>query len=83
MTHEPANRAEVIAVLRKRLNLTEDVSSRSYEGFVQPGYGLSRDCRFDMAGFACRDGRPLGGTPEPGKYLELGYFERAMTSLSH
>jgi NitT/TauT family transport system substrate-binding protein len=89
MTLDPANRAEVIAVLRKRLNLSEEVASRSYEGLIQPGYGLARDCRFDMAGFrnalALRaeiEGQWGGVAPEPGKYLELGYFERALKFAS-
>ena len=89
MTFDPANRAEVIAVLRKRLNLTEDVARRSYEGLILPGYGLSRDCRFDMAGFrnalALRaeiEGQWGGVPPEPAKYLELGYYERAMVFAS-
>jgi ABC-type nitrate/sulfonate/bicarbonate transport system substrate-binding protein len=89
MTLDPANRAEVIAVLRKRLNLTEVVASRSYEGLIQPGYGLARDCRFDMDGFrnalALRaeiEGQWGGVAPEPGKYLELGYFERALKFAS-
>lgn len=89
MTLDPANRAEVIAVLRKRLNLNEEVASRSYEGLIQPGYGLARDCRFDMDGFrnalALRaeiEGQWGGVAPEPGKYLELGYFERALKFAS-
>jgi ABC-type nitrate/sulfonate/bicarbonate transport system substrate-binding protein len=89
MTLDPANRAEVIAVLRKRLNLSEEVASRSYEGLIQPGYGLARDCRFDMDGFrnalALRaeiEGQWGGVAPEPGKYLELGYFARALKFAS-
>ena len=85
MTFDPSNRAEVIAVLRKRLNLTQEVATRSYEGLIQPGYGLSRDCRFDMAGFrnalslrAEIEGQWGGVPPEPDKYLELKYYERAM-----
>jgi ABC-type nitrate/sulfonate/bicarbonate transport system substrate-binding protein len=87
LTTDPANREQVIAVLRKRLNLTADVARRSYEGLIEPGYGLSRDCRLDMAGFrnalALRaeiEGQWGGVPPEPGKYLELGYFERALSA---
>ena len=89
MTLDPANRAEVIAVLRKRLNLTADVAARSYEGLIQPGYGLARDCGFDMEGFrnalALRaeiEGQWGGVAPEPAKYLELGYFERALSAAA-
>ena len=89
MTFDPSNRAEVIAVLRKRLNLTQEVATRSYEGLIQPGYGLSRDCRFDMAGFrnalslrAEMEGQWGGVAPEPDKYLELKYYERAMKFAS-
>lgn len=89
MTFDPSNRAEVISVLRKRLNLTQEVASLSYEGLIQPGYGLSRDCRFDMAGFrnalslrAEIEGQWGGVTPEPYKYLELGYYERALNFAS-
>jgi ABC-type nitrate/sulfonate/bicarbonate transport system substrate-binding protein len=89
MTFDPSNRAEVIAVLRQRLNLTQEVANLSYEGLIQPGYGLSRDCRFDMAGFrnalALRaeiEGQWGGIPPEPSKYLELGYYERALNFAS-
>jgi ABC-type nitrate/sulfonate/bicarbonate transport system substrate-binding protein len=85
LTTDPGNRELVIAVLRKRLNLTADVASRSYEGLIEPGYGLSRDCRLDMAGFrnalALRaeiEGQWGGVAPAPDRYLDLGYFERAM-----
>lgn len=85
LTTDPANRELVISVLRKRLNLTADVASRSYEGLIEPGYGLSRDCRLDMAGFrnalALRaeiEGQWGGVAPAPDRYLDLGYFERAM-----
>lgn len=86
MTLDPANRAEVIAVLRKRLNLSEDVARRSYEGLIEPGYGLTRDCALNMTGFrsvlalrAEMEGQWGGKPPEPGKYLDLSYFERALS----
>lgn len=89
MTFDPANRTEVISVLRKRLNLTQEVAIRSYEGLIQPGYGLSRDCRFDRAGFrntlslrAEIEGQWGGVPPEPDKYLELKYYERALNFAS-
>jgi hypothetical protein len=56
---------------------------------IQPGYGLSRDCRFDMAGF--RNALSLraeleeqwgGIPPEPKWYLELGCYERALKFAS-
>lgn len=85
ISFDPSNREAVISVLRKRLNLTQEVASRSYEGLIQPGYGLSRDCQFDMAGFrnalslrAEIEGQWGGVPPEPNKYLELKYFERAL-----
>lgn len=89
LTLDPANRDEVTAVLRKRLNLSEDVARRSYEGLIEPGYGLSKDCGFDMAGFrnvlALRaeiEGQWGGQPPEPDRYLELGYFQRALESAA-
>mgnify|MGYP002135173831 CR=1 FL=1 len=89
MTMDPKNRIEVIAVLRQRLNLTEEVARRSYEGLIQPGHGLARDCRFDMDGFrnalalrAEMEGQWGGVAPAPGKFLELSYFERALKSAA-
>lgn len=85
MTLNPANRADVIAVLRKRLNLTEEAASRSYEGLIEPGYGLTRDCALNMTGFqnvlalrAEMEGQWGGKAPEPTKYLDLSHFERAL-----
>jgi hypothetical protein len=31
--------------------LTPEVESGSFEDLIQPGYGLSSDCRFDLEGF--------------------------------
>jgi len=84
ITLDPANRAEVIAVLRKRLNLSEEVARSSYEGLIEPGHGLSRDCQLDMSGMrnvlalrADIEGQWGGVPPAPDKYLALSYFERA------
>ena len=84
MTLDPANLAEAIDVLRKHLHLSEEVARRSDEGLVEPGYGLSRDCRLDMAGMrnvlalrAEMQGQWGGKAPAPERYLELGYYEQA------
>jgi len=81
---DPANKAEAVAALAERLKLTPDIAERTYALLVKPNFGFTPDARFDMEGFrqtlavrseiAGREVAPL--TPE--KYLDLGYYERAL-----
>ena len=84
-THDPANRAETLAVLQRELKLTPKVAEITYQELNTPRHGLARDCAFDMDGFrnvlALRaeiEGQWGGKAPAPDLYLDLGFFDRAL-----
>jgi ABC-type nitrate/sulfonate/bicarbonate transport system substrate-binding protein len=84
---DPANSADCVALLRDRLKLSQSEAARTYAQLVDPGFGFTPDARFDAEGFrnmlALRaEIERKGGAPiAPEKYLDLGYYERAVTSL--
>jgi ABC-type nitrate/sulfonate/bicarbonate transport system substrate-binding protein len=88
MVRDPANRAAVVALLASRLKQDPKVAEKTYDALMEPGFGLAPDAKFDLEGFkavlALRaeiEGQWGGTPPEPGKYLELGYYERALTRV--
>jgi ABC-type nitrate/sulfonate/bicarbonate transport system substrate-binding protein len=88
-TLDPANRTDVAAALVKRLKLDPKVAEQTVEQLVVPGFGLAPDARFDMEGFrtvlalrAELEGQWGGKPPAPDKYVDLGYYERAMKRLA-
>lgn len=85
---DPANRAAGAAALAARLKLDPQVAEQTVEQIMIPGFGLAPDARFDMDGFrtvlALRaeiEGQWGGTPPPPGKYLDLGYYDRALRRL--
>jgi ABC-type nitrate/sulfonate/bicarbonate transport system substrate-binding protein len=85
MTLDPANRAQVVSLIATRLKQDPRVAERSYESLLERGFGLAPDAKFDMDGFkavlALRaeiEGQWGGKPPAPDKYLDLGYYERAL-----
>jgi ABC-type nitrate/sulfonate/bicarbonate transport system substrate-binding protein len=85
---DPANRGEAAATLVKHLNLDPKVAEQTVAQLMIPGFGLAPDARFDMEGFrtvlalrAEMEGQWGGKPPAPEKYLDLGYYERALKRL--
>ena len=85
---DPANRSAGAAALGARLKLDPKVADQTVEQIMVPGFGLARDARFDMDGFrtvlALRaeiEGQWGGKPPAPEKYVDLGYYERALKRL--
>lgn len=81
----PANRSEMIKLLEDRFKLLPAVAAQSYDALNTPGFGMATDARLSMEGFrnvlALRaeiEGQWGGKAPEPGKYLDLSYYERAL-----
>jgi ABC-type nitrate/sulfonate/bicarbonate transport system substrate-binding protein len=82
---DPANREECIRILSERLKLEPDVAARTYAALMDPAFGLYPDARLNLEGFrnvlALRaeiEGQWGGKAPAPDRYLELGYYERAL-----
>jgi len=85
---DPANKAEAVAKLAENLKISPEVAERTYQLLADPSFGFTPDARFDMEGFrntlAVRaevEGGAGAKPPAPEKYLDLSYYERAMTKL--
>jgi ABC-type nitrate/sulfonate/bicarbonate transport system substrate-binding protein len=85
---DPANRPQLVSLIAGRLKQDAKVAERSYEALMEPRFGLARDARFDMEGFkavlALRaeiEGQWGGKAPAPDRYLDLGYYERALAMV--
>jgi len=84
----PANKDAAVKILIERLKVTPEVAMRTWEILSDPKLGLARDGRFDRKGFenvlALRaeiEGSWGGKAPDGGRYLDLGYYERALQRL--
>jgi ABC-type nitrate/sulfonate/bicarbonate transport system substrate-binding protein len=82
---DAANKDEAVKLLAEGLKLSPDIAARCYEIEADPATGLARDARFDMAGFKTvlrlRAEHEGGTAPAPDKYLDLSYYERALTGM--
>jgi len=84
----PANRGEAAALLAERLKVPRDVAEAAYDRASDPINGLAPDARFNMEGFrnqlALRAefmGTWGGKAPEPDRYVDLSYYQRAIAAL--
>ncbi|HMH19813.1 MAG TPA: ABC transporter substrate-binding protein [Burkholderiales bacterium] len=85
MTMAPENRALVVSLISSRFKQDPKVAERTYRSLMEPRFGLAPDAKFDMDGFkavlALRaeiEGQWGGKAPSPEKYVDLGYYERAL-----
>ena len=84
----PANREAAIALLADRLKLPVDIARESYDIAIHPATGFARDAQVDIEGFrnvlklrAEIEGQWGGNPPPPERYLDLGYYERAIKGM--
>jgi ABC-type nitrate/sulfonate/bicarbonate transport system substrate-binding protein len=84
---DKSNRPAAIKMLTDELNLPADVAAQSYEIALDPEQGLARDAKFDLEGFENvlrlrAEFRHFGESlPPPQKYLDLGFYQRALAGL--
>lgn len=85
---DPANRAGAVALLAERLKLPGDIAEATYDRAADPVNGLAPDARLDMDGLrnvlalrAEMQGAWGGKPPEPDKYVDLAYYQRALSAL--
>ena len=82
---DPANKGEAVALLAEQLKLPRDIAERSLALIADPAFGFAPDARLSPEGFrnmlALRT-EVEGGTVSPDRYLDLGYYERALARLS-
>lgn len=84
----PANAERVVALLGERLRLAPELARRNLALLTHPTTGSAVDGRFDLEGFrnVLRIRAEVLGTwggtpPAPDRYLDLGYWERAVARL--
>jgi len=82
---DPANKAEATALLVGKLELGAAAAERTYQLLLDPAFGFTPDARFDLAGFrnmlALRAEIEGGSPAAPERYVDLGYYQRAMRML--
>ncbi len=86
---DPANRAEVAALLAERMKLPRDVASDTCKLATDPALAyFAKDAAFDLEGFrnvlklrAEIEGQWGGKPPAPEKYLDLSYYKRALETM--
>ena len=76
------NREEAIAMLMDKRKLTRSLATRSYDLMIEPGFGFNPDAKLSTEGFEnvlkLRQEVEGGPKPEPAKYLDLSYYDRAL-----
>jgi ABC-type nitrate/sulfonate/bicarbonate transport system substrate-binding protein len=77
-----SNRAEAVAILMDKRKLTRSLAERSYDLMIEPGFGFNPDAKFNADGFnnvlKLRQEVEGGPPPNPAKYLDLSYYDRAL-----
>jgi ABC-type nitrate/sulfonate/bicarbonate transport system substrate-binding protein len=80
------NRDEAIAMLMDKRKLTRSLATRSYDLMIEPGFGFNPDAKLSPEGFdnvlKLRQEVEGGPKPEPAKYLDLSYYDRALKLLT-
>ena len=79
---DKSHREEAIALLMSKRNLTRSLAERSYDLMIEPGFGFNPDARLSVEGFdnvlKLRQEVEGGPAPDPAKYLDLSYYDRAL-----
>jgi ABC-type nitrate/sulfonate/bicarbonate transport system substrate-binding protein len=79
---DPAHHAESVALLVEKLKISAKEAERTYELLVDPAFGFAPDAKFDLVGFnnvlAMRAEIEGGQPAAPDRYIDLGYYDRAL-----
>jgi ABC-type nitrate/sulfonate/bicarbonate transport system substrate-binding protein len=82
---DPAQRTLALTVLKRDLKLTDQVAEMTYTELMTKGSGLAPDCAFDMQGFrnvlALRaeiEGQWGGKAPDPARFIDMSFYNRAL-----
>jgi ABC-type nitrate/sulfonate/bicarbonate transport system substrate-binding protein len=83
-----SNRAQAVDLLIEKLKLERKIAERTYNMLVVPATGFTPDAKFDVGGFrnvlALRaeiERKPEAEAAPPERYVDLGYYERALKRI--
>ncbi len=82
---QPSSREAAASILARHLKIDQNLAAEAIERAFVPGQGIAVDAKLDLEAF--RNTLKLraemeGGTPPPAeKYLDLSYYERALSGL--
>ena len=66
-------------------NLNRPLATRSYDLMIEPGFGFNPDAKLSGEGFdnvlKLRQEIEGGPAPDPAKYLDLSYYDKALQRL--
>jgi ABC-type nitrate/sulfonate/bicarbonate transport system substrate-binding protein len=81
---DPSHREASVTLLMTEHKLARDIAEQTYDELIDPVFGFTPDARFDPEGFrnllglrAEVEGKVAAVPPE--RYLDLGYYEGALT----
>jgi hypothetical protein len=84
----PSNRTEAVAILAERLKIAPDIAEATWDVAADPVKGLTPDAKLDVDGLrnvlALRAeliGTWGGTAPDPDRYVDLSYYQRALAML--
>jgi ABC-type nitrate/sulfonate/bicarbonate transport system substrate-binding protein len=83
------NRAQAVDLLIDKLKLDRKIAERTYDMLAVPATGFTPDAKFDVEGFrnvlALRaeiERKPETEAAPPERYVDLGYYERALKLIA-
>lgn len=85
----PANRAEAVALLATRMQLTSRMAEACYERVTDPNRGFGRDAKIDQRGMDCvvklrNEFSPRPGAPRStAQYVDETYYNAALAMLAN
>jgi len=85
---DPKNRDANVALLIEKLKISRQEAERTYGLLLDPDFGFAPDAKFSHEGFKAMlalraeiERRPGDAAADPARYIDLGYYERAMKLL--
>ena len=85
---DPANKAQVVALLAREYKLANDLASEAYTSWIVAPGGFAPDAAIDLRGFrnvlelrADTEHTWKGQTPSPEKYYDSAYYIAALSRL--
>jgi ABC-type nitrate/sulfonate/bicarbonate transport system substrate-binding protein len=84
---DPKNRGANVGLLTDKLKISAREAERTYELLMDPRFGFTPDAKLDLAGFdnvlAMRAEIEGGQPAPPQRYLDLGFYARAIERAGH